>query len=405
MRPRNQKVFAAVSIGFFCITITTTFISLSVGELTNNSQVMSMASISTQIIGSAMLMVLWGLVFVTMDKRLAAGAITAAALLSVGISLPLTLVLNNSLVIIVVNFLLLLSPTMFLMSKSSLVVERRDCGRIPKNKKHPIIGFYTMRAAFGLSSGIISTATALILPALPSPMVNITAALAILLLSAFIVQIKGWHSLTKYLPVIPFVLAGIIIIPLVSDYLQVFEKIPTIGWLAWIIVSSVQLSELKHRFNMSDSFLTISEKATVTAFWSIGVLITPVLSDTLFNNAETAFVSQLSLLFGFVVLVWAIGSLLTVMNNRERDRLIQKISLTMDDNTDYIYDQIVKDHDLSPREKEVFALLAQGYARNSIANKLFIAEGTVQTHVKNIYGKLGCHKKEELFDLVDKYKS
>ena len=43
---------------------------------------------------------------------------------------------------------------------------------------------------------------------------------------------------------------------------------------------------------------------------------------------------------------------------------------------------------LSPREKEVLLLTARGLSRKEIAEKLFISDGTVKTHLKNIYQKL-----------------
>jgi NarL family two-component system response regulator LiaR len=47
-------------------------------------------------------------------------------------------------------------------------------------------------------------------------------------------------------------------------------------------------------------------------------------------------------------------------------------------------------HDeLTPREREVLALLARGRANKAIALELGVAEKTVKTHVGNILGKLG----------------
>ena len=57
---------------------------------------------------------------------------------------------------------------------------------------------------------------------------------------------------------------------------------------------------------------------------------------------------------------------------------------------------------LSDRELEVLALLAQGYSNKAIQEELFIAAGTVNTHIRNIYMKLGVHSKSELIDLVTK---
>jgi DNA-binding NarL/FixJ family response regulator len=53
-------------------------------------------------------------------------------------------------------------------------------------------------------------------------------------------------------------------------------------------------------------------------------------------------------------------------------------------------DARVRRHELlTPREREVLALLARGRANKAIAFELGVAEKTVKTHVGNILGKLG----------------
>lgn len=52
---------------------------------------------------------------------------------------------------------------------------------------------------------------------------------------------------------------------------------------------------------------------------------------------------------------------------------------------------------LTPREREVAALLLKGYTARMIAGELHIAEGTVQMHSKNLYRKLGINSRIELF--------
>ena len=49
------------------------------------------------------------------------------------------------------------------------------------------------------------------------------------------------------------------------------------------------------------------------------------------------------------------------------------------------------DSELSSRELEVLQLIARGMSNKEIANKLFIAEGTVKFHVINILGKMGVN--------------
>lgn len=46
-------------------------------------------------------------------------------------------------------------------------------------------------------------------------------------------------------------------------------------------------------------------------------------------------------------------------------------------------------HGLTPREREVLALVATGRTNRAIAEALTISEKTVARHVANIFGKLG----------------
>jgi len=51
--------------------------------------------------------------------------------------------------------------------------------------------------------------------------------------------------------------------------------------------------------------------------------------------------------------------------------------------------------DLSGREMEVLACLAQGKTTNQIASELFISENTVKTHVRHILEKLEASNRAE----------
>jgi DNA-binding NarL/FixJ family response regulator len=51
---------------------------------------------------------------------------------------------------------------------------------------------------------------------------------------------------------------------------------------------------------------------------------------------------------------------------------------------------------LSDREREVLQLVARGHTYREIAGELYIAEKTVENHVRNILGKLHLSRKQEL---------
>lgn len=56
---------------------------------------------------------------------------------------------------------------------------------------------------------------------------------------------------------------------------------------------------------------------------------------------------------------------------------------------------------LSPREREVLLLIAQGKSTSQIERQLVIANGTVKSHTRRIYQKLGIHTKRDLFETIN----
>ena len=51
---------------------------------------------------------------------------------------------------------------------------------------------------------------------------------------------------------------------------------------------------------------------------------------------------------------------------------------------------------LSPREREVLQLVAEGLTTKQVADRLFVSEKTVQTHRQNVMNKLGLHTVTQL---------
>jgi DNA-binding NarL/FixJ family response regulator len=50
---------------------------------------------------------------------------------------------------------------------------------------------------------------------------------------------------------------------------------------------------------------------------------------------------------------------------------------------------------LTPREREVLSLMAEGRSNRAIAKVLYVTEGAVEKHVKNIFGKLGLAQTDD----------
>jgi DNA-binding NarL/FixJ family response regulator len=60
-------------------------------------------------------------------------------------------------------------------------------------------------------------------------------------------------------------------------------------------------------------------------------------------------------------------------------------------------DRPVATHDpLSPRERQVAALIQRGQTNRQIATDLIVGEGTVATHVQHILAKLDLHSRAQI---------
>jgi DNA-binding NarL/FixJ family response regulator len=62
--------------------------------------------------------------------------------------------------------------------------------------------------------------------------------------------------------------------------------------------------------------------------------------------------------------------------------------------------QPVGSEGLTPRQFDVLVELANGSTYGQIASKFVVTEGTIKTHIHNIFRKLGCHNRTQLVAYV-----
>ena len=55
--------------------------------------------------------------------------------------------------------------------------------------------------------------------------------------------------------------------------------------------------------------------------------------------------------------------------------------------------------DLTAREREVLALMAEGRSNKAIAEALFVSENTVKTHSSRVFDKLGARRRTQAVQL------
>jgi DNA-binding CsgD family transcriptional regulator len=122
--------------------------------------------------------------------------------------------------------------------------------------------------------------------------------------------------------------------------------------------------------------------------------IVAILLITFFNGI------QMNKTFVLLFMVFVIVMLIVFMKTEnERDGGTGKTSGRVDDILAKRSAELGKKGSLTAREEEVMLFLAQGRSIPHISRRLQVAEGTIRTHVKHIYQKLGIHSKQELLDM------
>ncbi|GGV28997.1 response regulator transcription factor [Streptomyces spectabilis] len=79
----------------------------------------------------------------------------------------------------------------------------------------------------------------------------------------------------------------------------------------------------------------------------------------------------------------------SVLDREVQDRLLATVRTTAPAPVKALPD------DLTPREREVLALIGQGLPNRGIAEKLFISEATVKTHINNLFAKAAIRDRAE----------
>lgn len=102
----------------------------------------------------------------------------------------------------------------------------------------------------------------------------------------------------------------------------------------------------------------------------------------------------------FVLLVVVMACLLITMVRQEYK--IEELTRSPQAQSELtaIINAVAEEFRLSERERQIMALIGQGYSAAAVAERLVISPYTVNTHVQHIYGKLSIHKRSELISYL-----
>jgi len=124
---------------------------------------------------------------------------------------------------------------------------------------------------------------------------------------------------------------------------------------------------------------------------------TKVLMLTSFAEEETVVAALLAGAAGYVLKNVARARLLEALRSvaRGESLLDSKVTKGVLEKLVAGKDKAAADDDLTPREREVLILIAEGATNKEIAQKLVVSENTARNHVSHILGKLGFNRRSE----------
>ncbi|MBF6601263.1 MAG: response regulator transcription factor [Dehalococcoidia bacterium] len=124
---------------------------------------------------------------------------------------------------------------------------------------------------------------------------------------------------------------------------------------------------------------------------------TKVLMLTSFAEEETVVAALLAGAAGYVLKNVARARLLEALRSvaRGESLLDSKVTRGVVDKLIGMHDRAAPDDDLTPREREVLLLIAEGATNKEIAAKLVVSDNTARNHVSHILTKLGFSRRSE----------
>lgn len=227
-----------------------------------------------------------------------------------------------------------------------------------------------------------------------------TSALAVLCLFLPALLVKKPLNLGRlYAIALPLSAAGFLLLPLIWNAAGgIVNSFAQLGSMVAGIILWCMLADLAHDTKLSPTLLFSLAMVCTSGATLLGTVIG-------FMNAHTLkqgdlVLTAVALVAAYLLFMVALFLFKDKSLKGEDDAAHQ----AADPAEDRLFDRcedIAREHQFTPRETEIFLLLAQGFTIPVISEKSFVSENTVKSHVKSIYQKLDVHVRSELIELVN----
>lgn len=350
-------------------------------------------------IGSGIVVVLWAELFASLGPKRTVHY-SVIALLFAALAYLLIRLLSNDVAQLIVAFLPCISMGCFLHFKQSVPRPPRRT-RNARVKERPPVRMIAVASFFGLSFGIMK---GLIAPVgddwiVIRDILNIVAivggSLAIFITMS--VYKMDFDHLT-YQIALPLMAAGFLFLPLHEPWNVIGTAVHQFGYQYFYIVLWALWPVLSARRNVPAGWVVCWGLLFIQLGQFVGSIAASCTLSLIEDDLGMAMVSAFVIFFILIIALFALGNGSTstgwgfVKPMEEADAT---------SNFEKAGTRLARRCHLSPREIEVFFLLAKGRNRAYIREELVIGDETVKSHVKSIYRKANVHSQQELIDLLE----
>lgn len=197
---------------------------------------------------------------------------------------------------------------------------------------------------------------------------------------------------------LPLIAAGFLLVPLHEPFNVIGTGVYQFGYQYFYIVLWALWAALSNKRKIAPGYVACRGLFAIQFGQLIGSLLASYAAAAITDEAGFAMLSSCSIFVTLLIALFALGAKPTSASWGIIKPMEESDAVSPFEKTGAL---LARECKLSPRETEVFLLLARGRNRAHISEDLVIGEETVKSHIKNVYRKLDVHSQQELIDLVE----
>ena len=354
-------------------------------------------------VGSAVIVVLWGELLTSLGSRQAVSYCVCAFIIAAGMFM-ITLAIAPDIRQLVIAMLPMVSVGLFVRFKHAVP----HLSRLRRNvhvKVKPPGKLIAISLFFGFSFGIMKglfipiDATLVDLRNLLNIAAIVGASLAVFLTTN--VYKMDFDHMT-YQVALPLMAAGFLFIPLYEPWNIIGTGVHQFGYQYFYIILWALWPVLAFRANVVSGWIVAWGLFSVQLGQFSGSVVSAYLVELLIGGFALALLAAGAIFLILLIALFALGKG-SPNTGWGYVKPIEEDGMTSD--FERVCSRIARQYRLSPREIEVFFLLAKGRNRAHIKDELFVSDETVKSHVKNIYRKIDLHSQQALIDMIEEENS